>query len=232
MAVLLLPLLLPLLALHDWRGGRRPISCLLYAAAFLTVLLPWTYRNYRAHGQFVLVATNGGSTFYGANNERVATESRHLGYWIATNHLPHRDLIDAQPDEVSHDKMEWKLGKDWVRDNPGKAARLEVFKLLRLWWPPDFAGGRVNYILRIVLYVPYVVLFLAGAWCVCRSRAFWSLPWWTVHATMLATVITALIFFGDPRFRDANMPLLMQYAALGWATLHRWFSSDHSVGMH
>jgi hypothetical protein len=194
--------------------------------------LPWTYRNYGTHGQFVLVATNGGSTFYGANNERVATETRNLGYWIATNHLPHRDLIDAQPDEFSHDKMEWKLGKDWVRENPDKAALLEVFKFLRLWWLPDFAGGTVNYILRVILYAPYFLLLLAGACQVCRSREFWSLPWLAVHVTMLATVITALIFFGDPRFRDANMPLLMLYAVLGWAALRPWFSKRRPAGVH
>jgi hypothetical protein len=232
MAVLLLALVPLLLAIHDWRGGRWLISCTLYAATFLAVLLPWTYRNYEAHGQFVLVATNGGSTFYGANNERVATETRNLGYWIATNHLPHRDLIDAQPDEFSHDKMEWKLGKDWVQENPGKAALLEVFKFLRLWWLPDFAGGTVQYVLRIVLYAPYFGLFLAGAWRVGRSRDFWSLPWLAVHVAMLATVLTALIFFGDPRFRDANMPLLMLYAALGWAALRPWLSKHHPVGRH
>jgi hypothetical protein len=40
---------------------------------FPGVMAPWTVRNYRVHGRFVLVATNGGSTFYGRNNDRVVT---------------------------------------------------------------------------------------------------------------------------------------------------------------
>jgi 4-amino-4-deoxy-L-arabinose transferase-like glycosyltransferase len=220
MAVLLLGLLPPLFAVRDIRAGKWPlVSCGLYAAAFLVVLLPWTCRNYGTHGHVVLVATNGGSTFYGANNERVVTETRNFGYWIATNHLPHRDLIDAQPDEYSHDKMEWKLGTDWIRDHPAQAALLLVFKSLRLWWLPDFASGTVNYILRIVLYAPYFILFCAAAMRVVRHGEYWTLPWLAVHVTMLATLLTALIFFGDPRFRDANLPLLMLYSALGATAL-------------
>ena len=222
MAILLLVLVPPLFIVRDWRGSKGLVPIALYTATFLTVLLPWTYRNQGVHGHFVLVTTNGGSTFYGANNERVVSEVRSFGYWIPTNHLPHRDLIDAQPDEYSHDQMEWQLGKDWVRANPSKAARLEFFKFLRLWWLPEFEGGIGNYILRIVLYAPYVALLLAGAWRVVRSREFWSLPWLAVHLTMLATIVTALIFFGDPRFRDANTPLLMLYAALGGQTLWRF----------
>src|SRR5262249_37347052 len=112
MGILLLGMLPLLFVVLDFRRGKWPLAaCGLFAAAFLAGVLPWTYRNYLVHDRFVLATTNGGSTFYGANNERVATELRDLGYWVATNHLPHRDLIDAQPDEVSHDKMEWKLGK-------------------------------------------------------------------------------------------------------------------------
>ena len=118
--------------------------------------------------------------------------------------------------------MEWKLGKDWIQDNPGKAALLEIFKFLRLWWLPDFAGGTVNYVLRIVCYAPYLALMVAGALRILRNGQYWTLPWLAVHVTMLATIFTALIFFGDPRFRDANMPLLMLYSALGAEALHWW----------
>lgn len=32
---------------------------------------------------------------------------------------------------------------------------------------------------------------------------------------LLASVVTAVLFWGGPRFRDGNAPLLMVYAALG-----------------
>jgi heme A synthase len=39
------------------------------------------------------------------------------------------------------------------------------------------------------------------------------------HGIIAATIITALIFWGSPRFRDANLPLLMAYAAVGLQTI-------------
>jgi 4-amino-4-deoxy-L-arabinose transferase-like glycosyltransferase len=233
MALLLLVLMPPLFAVRDWRQGRWPlVSWPLYAVTFLGVVLPWTYRNYTAHGQFVMVGTNGGSTFYGANNDLVATQPRHFGYWVATTDLPHRDLIEAQPDEVSHDKMEWKLGLEWIENHPGRAALLEVFKLLRLWWLPDFAGGTFNYILRIVAYAPYFLLMALGVFRMVRSREYWTLPWLALHVTFLATILTALIFFGDPRFRDANLPVLMLWSALGAHSLYHWCYGARPVPAH
>ena len=43
----------------------------------------------------------------------------------------------------------------------------------------------------------------------------WTPPWLILYASMLAVIATALIFCGEPRYRDANMPVLMIYAALG-----------------
>jgi 4-amino-4-deoxy-L-arabinose transferase-like glycosyltransferase len=186
-----------------------------FATAFLVVILPWTYRNYQVFGRFVLIATNGGSTFYGGNNRRVVSEPRLFGSWISTTELPHRDWIDAQPDEVSHDKMEWKLGIDWLKENPTSIPLLCVYKLGRLWWLPEFDAGKLNYLLRIVAYAPFAVLFLLSAIRIARDRAYWKPEWLAIHGTMLATMLTALIFWGSPRFRDANLPFLLTYAAVG-----------------
>ena len=36
-----------------------------------------------------------------------------------------------------------------------------------------------------------------------------------LHLTLLANVVMVVIFWGDPRFRDANVPVLACYAAAG-----------------
>ena len=70
-AVLFLPTFgLYLLGLPPTRRGL--LTAVAFAAGFVAVVAPWTARNFAAHGQFVLLATNGGSTFYGANNDVVA----------------------------------------------------------------------------------------------------------------------------------------------------------------
>jgi 4-amino-4-deoxy-L-arabinose transferase-like glycosyltransferase len=214
--LILLPLLGVLVLFTSRSWAQRLTNLAIWTACFLVVIAPWTVRNYRVHGQFVLVSTNGGSTFYGGNNDRVVTERKYYGYWISTVELPHRDLIEAQPNEVAHDDMEWKLGMDWLKEHPDKFAFAAVLKLARMAVGlPDFDGGRPLYrVLRMAGYWPFLVLFLLGVIVMLRQR-LWSLPWLAIHMCMLATVITAVIFWGSARFRDANVGPLMLYAALG-----------------
>lgn len=221
-ALLLLPILLAVLAVARWKQGRlRPLPAVVFTATFLVAVVPWTVRNYAVHHRFVLIATNGGSTFYGGNNERVVTERRYYGFWLSTTELPGRDLVDAAPDEVTHDKVEWRLGLDWLRSHPGAVPKLVAFKLARLAVGlPDFDGGRRwYYVLRIAGYAPFFLLVLAGAVRCLRHRQYGSASWFVVHGTALATVATAVIFWGSPRFRDANLPLLMAYAVVGLQAL-------------
>lgn len=232
-------LLAPILAgvlLVDARRHRRAFLMpgLLFGLAFVACIVPWTVRNHRVHGRFVLIATNGGSTFYGGNNDRVVREWRNFGNWLSTTELPHRDWIDAQPDEVSHDKMEWHLGVTWLRENWKYAPLLVALKTARLvLWLPDFDGGsKLFYAVRALGYLPFLLLFLAGLWAVWRDRNYCGPAWLALHGTLVATLLTAWIFWGSPRFRDANAPLLMIYAAVGahWLLGGKKASSDSGEG--
>jgi 4-amino-4-deoxy-L-arabinose transferase-like glycosyltransferase len=217
-ALLLVPVLLGLLVGHQVRVRRlRPLAPVVLVVAFLAILLPWTVRNYLAHDRLVLVATNGGSTFYGGNNDLVLSELRYLGNWVTTVKLPGRDLIEATPDEVSHDQMEWQLGWQWCRQHLRSLPLLWLYKFCRLWLP-DLDSANRSYVLAQVLgYSPFLVLFVLGL--VRRLRYGWSTPWLVIDGALMATILTGLIFWGSPRFRDANAPLLMAFAALGWQVI-------------
>ncbi len=78
-AVLLLPLLTFYVLFAG--GGRRWSASLLFVIGFSSVIGLWTWRNYQAHGYFVLIASNGGSTLYGANNDLVAGSLKQHGNW-------------------------------------------------------------------------------------------------------------------------------------------------------
>jgi 4-amino-4-deoxy-L-arabinose transferase-like glycosyltransferase len=103
----------PFLVFVLWRSVGR-ISKLfllrttLLCAAWAFVVLPWTVRNFAVFNKLVLITTNGGSTFYGANNDIVLHDRAFLGSWVSTTRLPGRTLIDA--DEVIHDQIKWRLG--------------------------------------------------------------------------------------------------------------------------
>ncbi len=57
-----------LLLASNGRLSRRLMSVAILTVAMVGVILPWTIRNYRLFDQVVLISTNGGYTFLGANN--------------------------------------------------------------------------------------------------------------------------------------------------------------------
>lgn len=218
-ALLLLPLLVGVLAWCDLRERTlRPLGYFVFSILFLGIIAPWTWRNYEVHGKFVAVSTNGGTTFWGGNNDRVLWERKHLGYWLPNPDLPHRDKIDAARTELERDQIEWRLGKEWIRENLVWMPLLECYKFARLWWLPDYGPG-LRW-LRISSYVPFLLLFAGYALFLSWRRESWSPEWLVLHASIWATIAITLIFFGEPRFRDACTPVLMIYAT---AVLSRSF---------
>src|SRR5665213_2566934 len=83
-ALLLVPLFAGVLCWQLWRlHSSSWIRVALFLGLCLLAIAPWTWRNYRVHHHLVLVATNGGSTFYGANNDRVLHDRWYRGGWIS-----------------------------------------------------------------------------------------------------------------------------------------------------
>jgi hypothetical protein len=96
-------------------------------------------------------------------------------------------------------------------------------KSIRLWLPDLDSQNKKYILLQTLLYTPFLVLYAIGI-CQCARRSrMRTLPWLAFHGTVLATVFTALVFWGAPRFRDVNLGPLMAYAAVGATTLRsRW----------
>lgn len=220
-AVLLLPIFA--IYLYSIPFPRRFLSIAIYSIGFILVVAPWTLRNYTVFGKPVLIATNGGSTFYGANNDVVAGSVGNYGNWVATNHLPGRDLIDSMPDEVSHDKMEWKLGLQWVEKHPDKFAILAPFKVIRFWLPfVGYPSMKRYVVVNIASTAPFLALIVVGLVSTIGSRTA-RRQFAILHLIMAANAIMVVIFWGDPRFRDANVPVLMVYATVGLQKLLKIF---------
>ena len=87
---------------------------------------------------------------YGGNNDIVLTEPNYYGGWIRTGQLPERQLVDAAPDEVSHDKVEWDLGLKWVRTHAAWVPLLCTMKFVRFCLP-EINSGNQKYVLLQIL---------------------------------------------------------------------------------
>jgi len=203
--------------------GRLIRTTVPFGLAALAVVLPWSLRNYTVYHRLVLIATNGGSTFYGANNDITLHNRAYLGSWIATSYLPGRNLIEAAPDEVSHDQVEWTLGKQWVSTHVASLPILEVYKLARFWLPDTQSGNRKFVLMQFVAYVPMGLLMGLGLAVLLRPLRWAASPeWLAVHAILAANLASTLVFYGSARFRDSITPVLMIYATVGLTELAGW----------
>jgi 4-amino-4-deoxy-L-arabinose transferase-like glycosyltransferase len=215
-ALLLLPIFGCVLLWNMWQNRRFCIGqILIFAIIPLAVVAPWTVRNYHVFHQFVLVANNGGSGLYQGNNDRVLNEPYYMGSWITTVDLPYRNLIDAEPDEVSHDREELHLGAQWIKGHLRSMPLLCFYKLVRLWLPDISSGNKKYVLLQWVCVSPFIILMLIGLFRCLSQRRYWTREWVLIHGIIAATVFVTLVFFGSPRYRDANIPVLMIYAAFG-----------------
>ena len=101
-----------------WRALAYTLATLPLMAA---VIAPWTARNHRLFGQFVLISTNGGEVLWSANNPQANG--------LAMQHIP----LEGETDELSRDRLGRQAALRWMRENPGRFARLAARKVVYTW---------------------------------------------------------------------------------------------------
>jgi hypothetical protein len=206
---------LPLAAL--WLIWRRGLAA---AAAFglgaFVALAPWAIRNYEHHGRLVIVASDGGVTFWTGNNPLATGE----GDMAANPELkPANNALRARHPELNEEQMEpvyYREALEWIRTHPLDWLRLEARKLFYLVVPigPSYTLHSTRYLAASVLsYGALLVLAIAGfvrlGGARRRSPGLWLL--------FGSSVAIALIFFPQERFRLPVIdPTLIVCAAALW----------------
>ncbi len=177
---------------------RQGLAAALAAVACAAVLAPWTLRNLRTYDRFVLIASEGGVTFWTGNHPLAGGE----GDLAANPALKTADLgFRAAHPGLSAEALEPLYYADaigWIRSHPVEWAALELRKLFYLVVPigPSYALHSARY--RAATTIPYlIVLPLAAAGAMRRGTR--------KPAAMLllagSTVIMSLVFFPQERFR-------------------------------
>ena len=194
-----------------WR--RRRSAALAFAVAALLTIAPWTVRNLRAHERLVLIATEGGVTFWTGNNLLARGE----GDMAANPEIKRAYLaIRARHADVPADALEpiyYAEALAYIRERPIAWAALIARKLAFVWLPigPSYTLHSPRYLWTSVLsyallLAAAVAAFVKGGWRCTRAAGVWLLA--------ASAVVMCLVFFPQERFRVASIdPALVICAA-------------------
>jgi 4-amino-4-deoxy-L-arabinose transferase-like glycosyltransferase len=195
---------------------RRPAlaAALLLAAAL--VIAPWTVRNLRAHDRFVLIASEGGVTFWTGNHPVARGE----GDLAANPDLKRAELeFRSAHAGLSAEELEPLYYRDafqWIAEHPADWLTLVAHKAFYTVVPigPSYAVHSARY--RIASVVPYVLIL---PFAIAGGRRLWRRPSRPTALFLLAasTMLMCLVFFPQERFRIPVIDPTLIVAAAGLA---------------
>lgn len=223
-----------IMAVALWRTGdmRRQFLPVAWRTALVLgiaglAIAPWTLRNHRELGAWVVVSTNGGYTLLTGNND-----SARGGY---TPEDPVVRALEARTDldELARDREARRLGAAWIAAHPARFAMLAPMKLWRLWGPDGEgewayetgsaawqAAPRAFLALRAVNQAFYWLLlgaFVLAPFAILARRRAAGLPaidWWIIaYVAALYPSAIAVVFSGQSRFHYPVMPFVCMIAA-------------------
>lgn len=208
-----------------WKRGRpaRPLMrrVLLVFVVSLATVAPWTVRNYAVTGHLVFVATGGGRQFwYGNSPYATASTTENPEYPPEL-----KDRLLALPDEPSRERLFYREGLKFVRENPGAAFRLYVMKLANLFqfFPSVHTTGSladrpgVRPLMGLASFVLFA-LAIAGAVMVLAARDRPTL----LPLVVVSYCLGSAVFLTVMRYRLPVDPYIILLAALALAKGLRW----------
>jgi 4-amino-4-deoxy-L-arabinose transferase-like glycosyltransferase len=201
-AVLIRPSMLFFLLLAGpwWVWQRRWIPVAGLALGALLMIGPWTARNVAVHGRFVLVASEGGVTFWTGNHPLATGDGD-----MAANPAIKRDnqTLRAQYAHLSEEDMEpvyYRAAFAWMWSHPLDWLALQSRKVFYLIVPigPSYTLHSPLYFWASVLsYAVVLPLAVLGVWRHRRTLAGTPGLW----LLALSAVAVCLVFFPQERFR-------------------------------
>jgi hypothetical protein len=179
---------------------RRLTAALLLAAGVIIVVGPWTVRNYLHHERFVLVASDGGVTFWTGNHPLAIGEGD-----MAANpalKIANQELRARYPglNEEAMEPIYYREALAWIRAHPIQWLGLEARKIFYLIVPVGRSytlHSRLYYVASVVSYGILAVLAVAGIVRVGPQRGRTPGLW----LLLASAVAVCLIFFPQERFR-------------------------------
>jgi 4-amino-4-deoxy-L-arabinose transferase-like glycosyltransferase len=218
-AVLVRPGIMLFLAFAGaWLLVRRQFwVVVMLALGSALIITPWTIRNAAQHGRLVMVASEGGVTFWTGNHPRAIGE----GDLNANPHLKvEAQALRARHPHLNEEEMEpiyYREALAWMIHNPVDWLVLEARKVFYLIVPigPSYWLHSTRYVVASLVSYLLVLPFAVIGFVRLHERRGRSPGLWLLAASAVAT---CLIFFPQERFRIPIIdPALIVCAACWFA---------------
>jgi hypothetical protein len=207
----------------------------------LSVILPWSLRNYKTFGQFVLISTNGGINLFIGNNP--------ISNGCYTLYQDQVEALGETRHEAELDKKASQAAWKYIQDHPGHFTRLMRLKLYHLYYtdteglgwiqqaytpmsPPWTQGMLLLRVLNRGFY--YVIIACSLIWVVLQIKCPARMPadkdfcWFGLGMILFITALY-ILFFGNPRFHYPLIPWMIMYTV---ALIYPWIFKPEIVKEH
>jgi hypothetical protein len=204
-----------------WQSSRDPRSWLKFSSAVLLVfavaMVPWTIRNYRVFGKFIVLRSNFGLELWLGNNPGVPDT------WTPWLH-PNDSIEEAQKykrmGEIAFMEEKEREGVAFIRTHPGDTLNFMFRRFINTWLaitdsPADnWASSPLNLRAFIVMNFFLAVFTLLGALFARRAKPVDAIPY------LMVLLFFPLIFYlthSSLRYRFPMDPIMMVLASYGVA---------------
>jgi len=197
--------MLPVLVIYFFFNRKNLIPRLFLLFTGCLVITPWVIRNYKIHHTFLLGSTEGGVVFYIANNEKSLSDPN--GFYHNEDIKEFRGLS-----EVETDRKFYRMGLEFVKENPGTYLKLVMDRFIRFWrfYPHTISGpgqpySKKHIVISFLTECPLVIFGWIGFFLALREwRKFFVLHGFVITFSTVTILIRSAI-----RYRFPIMPFML-----------------------
>jgi hypothetical protein len=225
------PVLFVYLLWQAWRARRleETVRTLAIAGLILAAcILPWTYRNYRVYGQFLLLNSNTGYTMYSAQHPMHGTNFREF------DAAPLPEGLTGNEAQIDQELI--RAGIQFVLDDPGRYLSLSLSRVRAFFefWPTSDTTLLHN-VGRTGSFGLFLLFMLYGFYLAIGRSQFGArnslLFLFIAFYTLLHILTWAMV-----RYRLPVDAVSLPFAALALHDLYergrRWLAARIKVGEH
>lgn len=180
---------------------------------FIIILMPWIVRNYLTFGQFVLVHSSGGVTFWLSNHPLSLGD----GDLAANPQLKaaHKEFLKnyAGYSREELDRIYFKEAFSYIKAHPLQIVVLDLKKLFYFWIPIGPSMEIFSFRHKLVSYISYFPLLIFSIIGIYLSRSLWKENL-LLYFILACFTLSIMVFYPQERFRIPVIdPCLIVFAS-------------------